>query len=274
MIIKRNDSVTSILLFIFNVFLSKQGINEVSIKKILRLLEPFEKSETSIRMGLSRGMQKGLMTSRKKNTEVYYRVTERTVQWFSYWWQTMQRFEERIALQQQSWDGKWSIIYTSGNCHEVVRALNDYGYGMLEKYLFISPYNFHDQVAQLASRYNKDQSLIIFSSENISNKTTEEIVAKAWKTKGLALRYEDFTAELNTISDKFNDDNRGSGHELPILHSLGLKLFDIVQLDPQLPVQLLPTDWSGLLAFTGFNSIKERILQGADTFIKRILSTD
>lgn len=104
------------------------------------------------------------------------------------------------------------------------------------------------------------------------NKTTEEIVAKAWQIKKLALRYKDFTAELNKISDKLNDDNSGSGYELPVLHSLGLKLFDIAQLDPQLPIKLLPHDWSGIAAYTGFNSLRERLLPGADTFIKSILS--
>lgn len=274
LLIKRNDSVTSILLFIFNVFLSRQGINEVSIKKILRLFEPFDKSETSVRMGLSRGMQKGLVTSQKKNNEVYYRVTEEAVKWFSHWWHIMQRFEERNVLQQQDWNGTWSIVYSSGNCDQTVQALNDNGYGTLGKHLFISPYNFNDKIALIAGQCNKDQSIVIFRSADINNKSSEEIIAKAWKIKELTSRYKKFIAELNEISEKFSDDNGNCGHELPILHSLGLKLFDIMQLDPQLPVQLLPPDWPGSLAFTRFNLLRQRLLPGADTFIKRILSDD
>lgn len=270
--IKRSDSVTSILLFIFNVFLSGKGINAVSIKKILRLLEPFDKSETSIRMGLSRGLQKGLLTSFKKDNEVYYQITEDAVNSFAYWWKVTQRFQERISLQQQDWNGVWCIIYNSGSSGEVSSMLDDYGYGMLKKHLFISPYDYNDQIAPLVRKYNTQDSIYMFKTNNFTDKTTKDIVNNAWKIKELALMYDEYVTELNDVCSELRDKDSNKGEGLPILHLFGLKLFNILQIDPQLPMQLLPASWSGVLAYTKFNTIREILLPKANSFINHILS--
>jgi len=119
----------------------ERGINTVPLKKIFRLLEPFQKSETSIRMGLSRGVQNGLFVNEKQGQEVYYRLTDKAVQSFEYWQKTLARFQKRINMQYANWDGVWSIVLLdlpsrnkpADSLEQFTQSLEQLGYGSLNK---------------------------------------------------------------------------------------------------------------------------------------------
>lgn len=142
--VKKKDSVTSILLFIFNVFLVEQGITALPLKKIFRILEPFQKSETAIRMGLSRGVQNGLLANEKHGNEVYYLITDEAAQGVKYWQETLRVFKSRLSIQLSDWDGEWSILCLDSSTDKrslgyFVDSIRQYGYGSLGSNIWVSP---------------------------------------------------------------------------------------------------------------------------------------
>lgn len=160
--VKKKDSVTSILLFIFNVFLVERGISEVPLKKIFSILDPFAKNETAIRMGLSRGVQNGLLVSEKRGNTVYYRITDGAVRSFDHWQNTLAQFRAGIPLQLSGWDREWSILCldTAGDRKspgEFTEYLRQLGYGGLSSSLWISPYDLSARTGELAKRYKVEK---------------------------------------------------------------------------------------------------------------------
>lgn len=269
--LKRADSVTSILLFLFNVFLLKQGTREISVKKILKLLEPFNKTETSIRMGLSRGVKNGLLVNIKRQGEVLYGLTPAAEKSFEYWWETMEQFREKVTVQRSGWDGTWTLVYSKGNVGEVfLERLRKFRFGILNKNLWISPYNLTRQIFDLAKELQVTKEVHIFRSVLDENLSPGDLVNEIWQPNIINKKYKKFIINLNEPASGLGTDSKGSA-SLPVLHRYGMNLFHIIQDDPQLPLILLPKGWMAIEAFQSFNSFREKHLPEATAYINQIL---
>lgn len=274
--IKKKDSVTSILLFIFNVFLVNQGITSVPLKKIFRMLEPFSKNETAIRMGLSRGVQNGLLVNEKQRNEVYYRITDEAVRGVKHWQETLTKFMAGIPTQLSGWDGEWSILFLESigekrGIEVFTESLRQIGYGSLSNTFWISPYDLPGKVEELAHEH-KVENFYQFRGKLTGDSKPVEIAENAWLIISLAERYSMFKKSMNEAVNRLDMDSYNGGGGLPFLHFHGLELFNIIQDDPQLPLTLLPPDWPGLQAAKAFLDIREQLLPKANDYINRILS--
>lgn len=270
--IRRSDSITSILLFVFNVFLTEKNIMELPLKKVLNILEPFQKNETAIRMGLSRGIKNGLLVNVKKDNEVYYRLTQQAVEAMKYWGITLAAFHQMIPLQQATWNGKWNIVFVKTSApDEFVLELKRIGYGNWNRQVWVSPYDLSDKVSSLAREYGLDNALYQFQGELTGDKKLGEMVAEIWPVKDINKKYVRFILDLKSAADDLDKETFHGGGVLPFLHLHGLKLFEIIQDDPQLPLQLLPTGWPGIEAFEHFMSTREELLHTANRYINAVL---
>ncbi|MDD4767904.1 MAG: PaaX family transcriptional regulator C-terminal domain-containing protein [Desulfotomaculaceae bacterium] len=265
---RRSESITSILLFVFNVFLTEKNVTELPLKKILKILEPFKKNETAVRMGLSRGVQNGLLVNDKKEHEVYYRLTDQAVQALRYWGDTMQTFQQRVALQREKWSGKWNIAcFSAAVTDELAQSLRKLGYSVAAKHMWISPYDFSGKVSALAEEKGLADSLYLFLGELTGSRQPGEIALEIWPVEELNNKYKQYIAGLKNAIGKLDTGSFQEGTALPFLHQYGLQIFEIMQDDPQLPLQLLPTDWSGIQAAELFMTTREQLLPKANAFI-------
>lgn len=273
----KKDSVTSILLFIFNVFLVERGIDSIPLKKIFPLLGPFEKNETAIRMGLSRGVQNGLFVNEKHGQEVWYRLTEQALQSFLYWQTTMTRFREKTAKQRAGWDGNWSIAVVDipprnkpeVDIEEFARALEQLGWAGLNKGQWISPYDLSRDTMEVGENHHLKNRLFIFRGR-LENMAPEKAADRFWPIRELEKKYTGFLENVNVSAQKLKA-GKDPGRVLPFLHYSGMELFEIIQDDPQLPLELLPEGWPGEKAARTFWEIREQVLPEANRFIDQIL---
>ncbi|MFX4263444.1 PaaX family transcriptional regulator C-terminal domain-containing protein [Pelotomaculum propionicicum] len=266
--VRRNEGITSILLFIFNAFLTEKQVDELPLKTILRILAPFNKNETAVRMGLSRGVQNGLLINFKKENEVYYRLTDQGRNALRYWWNTIRIFQQRAALQREEWNGKWNAVYfPAGAAEELALSLRKLGYGSVERHMWISPYDASGQVSALAAEIGMAESLYLFLGELAGGRRLAEIVTEMWPVEELNKKYKDYIAGLKHAVGELDTGPPRGGAVLPFLHKYGLQIFGIMQEDPQLPLQLLPPDWSGLQAVLLFMETRKQLLPEANAFI-------
>lgn len=276
-IIKRKDSVTSILLFLFNVFLVDRGITSLPLKKIFQLLEPFQKNETAIRMGLSRELQNGVLINRREAGEVVYGLTEIALAGFKYWMKTMGLNQQKTQLQYQKWDGWWRLLFISKEAE--IKSDNDnfydllkqFGFGSLNRNVWLSPYNYREEIIRLAPESNGGPKLYFFESRFADEKSGKDLASEVWPIVKLNESYRQFLALIQEQA-KTSDYNahRGEGG-LPLLHRIGLEFFEIVREDPHLPKELLPEDWLGFKAALVFKNLREEILPLANQFISHVL---
>lgn len=279
-VIKRKDSVASILLFLFNVFLVDRGITSIPLKKIFTLLGPFQKNETAIRMGLSREIQNGVLTNRKVDGEVIYCLTETALTGFKYWMKTMDHDQQKIQLQFREWDGLWRLLLISkdtemkSDWEYFYETLKQYSYGSLNRNLWISPYNYQKELIRLIGDSNLGSKIFFFESRLSEEKDQKELISEVWPIYKLNESYSLFLASFeNEVKDLDLNAYQGGGG-LPFLHRFGLDFFEIVRDDPHLPLRLLPVDWPGIKAAKAFRNIREEILPKANRFINNILDEE
>jgi len=274
--LKKKDSVTSILLFIFNVFLVEQGIYAIPLKKIFRILEPFHKNESAIRMGLSRGVQNGMLVSQKQGNEVYYLITDEAARGVKYWQETLASFNSKVSLQLSGWNGEWSLLYVDfsgakGSFGGFVDSIRKFGFGSMGNNLWVSPYDFTGEIEVLAQKHRLEK-YYQFRGKVAGNSMPEAVVSNVWPIKDLAERYSGFIKTIKEAAGKLDIDSYDGGGGLPFLHTHGQDFFEIIQDDPQLPIKILPPDWPGLQAAKLFLEIRGRVLPKASNYISRLLS--
>ncbi|MGE5454811.1 MAG: PaaX family transcriptional regulator C-terminal domain-containing protein [Methylocystaceae bacterium] len=267
----RPDSVSSILMFIFNIFLTEQGINSIPLKKIFPILSPFGKSETAIRMGLSRAIQSGILSNRRYGGEVYYDLTTIGHQALDEWRQTLVNFHRNINRQQSGWNGLWTLF--------VINELSpidagstphawcpDLPMGRLCKDLWISPYPINAKTGEMPA------NMLIMEAHLVSGLSHQEIAAQVWPVAELAEQYLDFIQNLEPAAADLLTSEPTALIALPFLHSYGSQLFNLIQADPQLPLEVLPKDWFGIKAYQAFQKIRQNVLPIAAKYISDIIS--
>ncbi|HYE11294.1 MAG TPA: hypothetical protein VEF53_14050, partial [Patescibacteria group bacterium] len=110
LILRKNDSATSLLLFIYNNYFSKSQKDSLKLSSLLEIIKVFDKNETAIRMSLSRAVKAGILSKSRQGNEVIYSLTDVGRQSIDLWNEGVESFWKRFRLRNSSWDGKWYIV--------------------------------------------------------------------------------------------------------------------------------------------------------------------
>jgi len=245
-ILRKRDSVVSIVLFLFNIFGEYTGQNSIKLEHLIKSMGYFDKNETATRMGLSRMVKSGILVNEKEGNDVYYRLTDDGIQNLKSWNLGVTRFRDRYALRKKPWDGKWhmlALLKNKGSNDEIISIsdeLLELGLRQINRDLWISPYYFYEEIMSLLD--TKLEYLEI-TGEVISNNKKLEIIEDIFLISKVQTQYKKFlilTAETRMELVKISD----LGEHLPLLFHLGWNFYDIAVNDPALPKDLL-SDWIG-----------------------------
>lgn len=149
----------------------------------------------------------------------------------------------------RSWDGSWLMLVVSvpeskrDLRHRLRTRLTWAGFGSPVAGVWISPDVTHQREAQkIVNELGLDDQAMSFTSRYGDVGEQEAMVQRSWDLTELKDRYEDFI-------DKFTGLNPAAGEatlraQIRLVHEWRRFPF----LDPQLPAELLPAQWSGLKA--------------------------
>ena len=273
--IRKKDSVTSILLFIFNIFLLPKGRDSIRLNSVLKILEAFEKNETAIRMGLSRAVQNELVSKSKDKGEVSYQLTELGKSMIDKWWATINGYQAKLPLQKQPWDMVWHLtIFSFPNSkqserNELTEFMQCLGYGILNKGVWISPYDYSKEIAQKIGSLQINEYIHLLSAQIEKEQKKSLIESSVWEISSLRQRYEALIVKINAaqgIAEELT-----AAQTLPILHELGLEFMEVISEDPQLPLEILG-NWPARDCVIKFMTLRERLIPRGEAFIKEILN--
>lgn len=135
------------------------------------------------------------------------------------------------------WDGNWYLVVfdipeRQERKRKILREkLKDLGFGMLQKSIWLSPYNYLGVVNKLVDYYHINDYVLTTTTSNIDNQDDSVLAQKVWPLKKTNKLYQEFIqkyrkAKKSDISGKF-------------------LYLSILKQDPQLPKGLLPDGWRG-----------------------------
>lgn len=263
-ILRKRDSVVSIVLFLFNILGEHTGQNAIRLEHLIKSMSYFEKNETATRMGLSRMVKSGILVNEKEGTDVYYHLTDDGIQNLNAWNLGVARFRDRYKLRNKPWDGNWhllALLKNKGSTDETLSIsdeLLELGLRQLSKDLWITPYRFTEEIRSLLD--NKLDYLEI-AGEIITNNKKLDITQDIFQIKEVRTRYEEFL-KLTAATKKELVQISDLGGHLPLLFHLGWNFYDIAVNDPALPKDLL-SDWIGDKAVSEMHDLRNLLYKKA-----------
>lgn len=147
----------------------------------------------------------------------------------------------------KKWDGSWYIVTydipeSKKKLREILREnLKKLGFGELQKSVWVCPYNFLGEVEKIVKEYNLLSYVILAISDKLGREPSKVLANRIWNLEKLNEGYSKFVKEANS--------KRIS--RTKIIFSF---LF-ILKKDPQLPKELLPSDWQGKKAYKIYRRI-------------------
>ncbi|MDO0824703.1 PaaX family transcriptional regulator [Desulfosporosinus nitroreducens] len=254
-ILRKNDSATSLLLFIYNNFLTHCNKDTIKISSLIQIMKVFGKSETATRMSLSRTVKSGILINKNDGSEVYYTLDSSGRDSINTWNEGMQQFWKRYALRNKPWNKKWYLVNlefreeNKANRSTILEKLQQNGFGILSANTWICPYCQTDELQKILTEFNMNTGVVEMNGEMTINEDMISFVDKVFHLKELEKSYENFIKIFNKKLEETKELYQEEwfvegGHSLPLLHALGWEFLSIATDDATLPKTLYPA-WAG-----------------------------
>lgn len=108
--LRKVDSTTSLLLFVYNNYLSEYNKDTLKLSSLLEIMKTFGKSESATRMSLSRTVKAGILVNQNIEKEVNYSLAANGKHAVDIWNNEIRRFWKRYVQRHQPWEKKWHLL--------------------------------------------------------------------------------------------------------------------------------------------------------------------
>jgi phenylacetic acid degradation operon negative regulatory protein len=237
---------------------SRGGVAPVAC--LVTMMEPLGISAPAVRTAISRMVKQGWLEPVKLDGGPGYGLSDRA----------QRRLAEAASriyrTRPPEWDGRWHLLVIDKIAERTARqrlrsALAFLGYALLRDDTWISPRASSELPALLDAE--RVQSRRFFAVHDGSD---SELTAAAWDVEGLDHSYARWLDEAAGLVDNVGErpaDRDAFVARSRLVHEWRKFLF----LDPGLPRQLLPKDWTGEAAAEFFDEQASRLLPAAGRYV-------
>lgn len=233
---------------------------------LLTLLEQLGVKDKAARQALARMHDRGLLDRERVGRKTRWSLTDRSRQVLTDGAQRIYGFGQSP----RPWDGTWLVVLTSvPERDRQVRyrmgvELGWAGFGSLGNGMWVSPWGDQESLAvETVSSLGIDATS--FRGRLGQLGSGAELAAQAWDLPALRVGYDGFLAEVarsSTLTDSGARAVDGSAAATALASIVHLwRRFPFV--DPELPAELLPSDWPGPVAADRFAAVRAELLAPA-----------
>ena len=246
----RHTSARSLLMTVLGEFVLPRG-RPVWTWVLVDTLAGFGVAEKSARQALARAAAEGLLVSERVGRRTRWELTPPARQLLS---EGARRIYE-FGRGEPPWDGQWLLLLVSvpeakrDLRHRLRTRLSWAGFGSPEAGVWISPHpGREDEALDVVKELGLADTAMSFTAAFGRIGEQDAMVRRAWDLTGLEERYEAFLADFGGMEPA---GRAGTLHaQTRLVHEWRRFPF----LDPRLPAQLLPENWSGAKAADLFHS--------------------
>lgn len=146
-----------------------------------------------------------------------------------------------FRMQKRKWDGKWRlVIFDIGEEIRILRdslrdKLKELGFGMLQKSIYISPYDFTTDMYEFLKAQKLLGKAFVLTAKHELMGDAQDLARHVWRLDKLEEEYE-LLWQMIIRAGKTKDKEQ-------IVKKIKNKYLELIQKDPCLPFDLLPSDW-------------------------------
>lgn len=228
-------------------------VPQLETSDLLSIYQARKYSPQYIRNTLSQMKKAGYITSPTRSS---YSITDAGLS-------CLNAINRKPVKHHSEWDNTWQIVMleipeTNRKIRNQFRSdLIRLGFGMLYNSVYVSPWDYAQEVNELAATYQIHDNITIIKGCFLTNPITPEKAEKIWQLDKIARLYTEkirwFKKEFIPSASALPDSASPLDSFIHFLY-LGEQLSDLFITDPILPQVLLPEDWPG-------DSVREEMLQ-------------
>ena len=249
-ILKKEESSTSVLLFIFNIIYSRTQKESLHLSSILEIMEKFGKSESATRMALSRACKSNILSTHRVGKDVVYSINSKALSHINTWNLNARYLWQRLSMRKSDWNHNWHMVNISISDFDkrdlIDERIQQFAYVRVDAQTWVGPYQHLEEIKSVLNELAEDTNLISITGALDSNLDIERHLMNKYRLAQLYPLYENFNQTYQTLLIDIEDDQTilSNGNSLSILHKLGYAYFGIASNDPMLPQSILP-NWPG-----------------------------
>lgn len=284
---KNRQNSKFFLLVLFGDYIRHKG-SSIWMADLLYLLDLLGIGEHTGRSTINRMVRDGWFTVDKEGRHSRFSVTEKgeTI---------LKGGDLRInEIQAEEWDQTWHTVAYSlpeekrKRRNDLRKQLTWLGYGSLGPGLWICPNNRRAELQTILKTLDVQDHVNIFSGDYWGPLSTKQLVDQCWNLPTLAEEYRHFNsfyqhdfAQFKMIRSNLKrgqlagNPPEGKTFEEDCFvrrFMLPVRLFPILQQDPNLPLDMLPQDWPGTIGRNLFTDYRNQLTPIVDPFIEKVIN--
>lgn len=238
---------------------------------LIRLLAPFGVNDRLVRTSVYRLAEEGWLSAQREGRRSMYTLRPQASQRF-------QKAHQRIYTPSNlAWNGEWTqVFFLSGNVStkqraDLRKALLWEGFGALSPFAFIHPNPDLTALDTLIAENHCSQVVYVAQQSNAPIQHAlplAKLVTECWQLDEVSERYNRFIEHFAPILNYLRQESLIEDELAFVTRTLLIHEYRRAQLhDPQLPLELLPKNWSGKKAYEICHQIYQLLLPNSQRHI-------
>ncbi|MGI9232978.1 MAG: phenylacetic acid degradation operon negative regulatory protein PaaX [Woeseiaceae bacterium] len=262
----------SLITTVFGDAIAPRG-GTVWLGSLIRVMANFGISERLVRTSVYRLVKDGWLQSDQIGRRSYYSLTA----------EGRERFEQatnRIyGTPTQQWGGEWCLLLLSTlptDTKEIVRKECGWlGFGPMSANVLAHPTPDIAELELCLQRIGVSDKVVVIQGRTIrSEAAMRELTRNSWSLDDIDARYLAFTGGFRPLMKALTNKTQLSEKSAFIVRTLLIQEYRKVLLrDPQLPAELLPTNWHGAAAYQLCRNLYRLVHADADAYLDKQLES-
>ncbi len=249
-----------LIVTIFGLYAREQG-GALAVAEVIRMLRQLGVDEAGARSSISRLKGKGVLESVRVGSAAGYRLAPRLEGVF-------RAGDERILNPRRAGAGDpWVLASFSVPererhlRHRLRSILTRLGCGQVSPGLWIAPSTITDEIRGSIERAGLGDYVELFRATHLTAEHARETVGRWWDLAALDALYRDFLGRFEPMAEHWKPMRNGADEAMAFRDYVSLLTAwrRFPYLDPGLPLDYLPADWSGVSAERLFSGLRDRL---------------
>lgn len=239
---------------------------------LIRLLAPFGINDRLVRTSVFRLAEDGWLSGLREGRRSLYTLRDSAARRFT------RAYRRVYSPTYLAWPGYWTLVFaTTGTLNpqtrsELRKELTWEGFSALSPTVFVHPNPDRETLQEILHSYGVHRDVFVTTmtqAQDIEGRPLPELVNEYWPLEEISRNYESFIEHFRPLPDMI----RAAGGNIAaeqafIIRGLLIHEYRRTLLhDPQLPIELLPQDWAGKIAYELCREVYSMTYKRAEDFI-------
>lgn len=269
---RRTLRTGSLITTVFGDAIAPRG-GSVWLGSLIEVMSHFGVSERLVRTSVYRLVQDGWLQSTQLGRRSYYSLSDDGRDRFKQ--ATHKIYGEPLT----DWDGQWCLVLLaeldSDRRDAVRKELSWLGFGALSTGVLAHPAPDMAELDAALRRVGVGGDLVVMRGQTIRNESGMRTLAEAsWNLAEIDAAYASFVKRFRPLITAYSKSAEVEPLAAFLVRTLLIQEYRKVLLrDPQLPAELLPTDWHGIAAYQLCRNLYRSIYKQADRYMSASMET-